>query len=175
MVPRRQGSLRMEALPWALLAVGLCIAFLVFMARGTDRSAASGGTALAALSIAAIQSLYLCYAAAFPARGAAEIAAASAPHISDRTQLYFVGQYRQSLTWYLRREIPFTITSENSNSACNNRTSKNRWIARTSCSTGSKTRMRWPTSIRALIRRCWRRGMPGHVVAHDARSILVSR
>lgn len=172
---RRQGAWQMAALPWAVLAIGLCIAFLVYMMRKRDRAPASGWIALAALSIAAVQSLYMCYAAAYPARGAAAIAAVSAPHISPRTQLYFVGHYRQTLTWYLRREIPvydyvgeleFGMQQSNLKEPMDRAHFLQRWAADTDALAFVEVRD-YPQLLAA--------GMPGREISRDARSVLVSR
>jgi hypothetical protein len=62
--------------------------------------------ALAALTIVGLQTLFMCYSAAYPSRGGGRIAALAAPHVTADTQLFFEGHYRQTLNWYLQRGIP---------------------------------------------------------------------
>ena len=47
----------------------------------------------------------MCYAAAFPARSAAGLASEFVSAIPADTNLYSVGQYRHSLSFYLRRPL----------------------------------------------------------------------
>jgi 4-amino-4-deoxy-L-arabinose transferase-like glycosyltransferase len=172
---RRYGVLNLEALTWSLVTLGLCMAFLLFIWLRRDANAATGWSALAALSIAGIQSIYLCYVVAYPARGATEIAALAAQRISASTDLYFVGHYRQSLTWYLRRKIPvydyvgeleFGMQQSNTTGTMDRGHFLQRWEKDTDALAFIDLHD-YPELVAA--------GMPGHEVARDSRSVMVGR
>jgi 4-amino-4-deoxy-L-arabinose transferase-like glycosyltransferase len=172
---RRVGPLSSGSLIWVAATVGLCVVFLVFTLGRRDVEPADRWLSLAVLSIAGFQSLSMCYNASFPARGAVELAALSAPRISATTQLYFVGHYRQTLSWYLRREIPvydyvgeleFGMQHSNLELPMDS-TRFLRYWQQDSDALAFIT----PRDYAALSAQ----GMPGHVVASDARSIVMSR
>jgi 4-amino-4-deoxy-L-arabinose transferase-like glycosyltransferase len=104
------GWRRMDAMPassmrWALLIASTCIGYLVLTRRGLQRTASQRWYGLAAASIACYQIVALCYAATFPARSDEQILAEVASSIRADTKLYSVGQYRQSLAFYLQRPL----------------------------------------------------------------------
>jgi 4-amino-4-deoxy-L-arabinose transferase-like glycosyltransferase len=173
---RRMGSMPMPSLSWALLGGLICIGYLIFERVRTQGTVAQHWSALAAVSIVGYQVLALCYAATFPARSGEEIVAEVAGAIRPDTKLYSVGQYRQSLAFYLQR--PLAV-----------------YDYRGELDFGMhQAGLTGDGQARDSFLECWQReanavafidpqiyaalsaaGMPGRIVARDAHSIVVAR
>jgi 4-amino-4-deoxy-L-arabinose transferase-like glycosyltransferase len=162
------------ALGWALGALAVCGMSLFYLKGVADADVKKRWLTLAATSIAGFQCLSLCYTGAFPYRSGAELATVMRPHIDADTELFFVGQYRHSLGWYLQRpfhmydyagELAFGM--EHGGAWYGNRAQfLERWRA--------ETKGLAVFSLDAY-EDLQATGMPGRIVARDARSIVVSR
>jgi 4-amino-4-deoxy-L-arabinose transferase-like glycosyltransferase len=172
---RRYGTPPTGAVIWAGATLAVCMALIVYLWRAADASLARRWLALAVTTIAGIQCASMCYAATFTARSAASLASQFEGRITPDTELYSVNQYRHTLSWYLRREMrvydyagELAFGMEHSNGP------------------GEQSRVQflesWQHETKALafidydvydaLRAA---GMPGRIVARDARSIVVSR
>lgn len=172
---RRAHEIQPAAIGWACAVLAL---ILIFALHTRSRAAQDSlrWPALAALSIAGYQCLFMCYAAAFPARSSATLAAQVRESLSPRTQVYSVGQFRHSLTFYLPRTVAiFDYSGE--------------------LAFGMRQAGKPPEGAdRAEFLRAWRddtdaiafidpkvyallaaQGMPGRVIAQDAHSVVVDR
>jgi 4-amino-4-deoxy-L-arabinose transferase-like glycosyltransferase len=173
---RKAGSLPTTALVWAGAVPVLCAALLLYQWKGGSSELGRRWITLGAAGIASIQCLSLCYAAVYPGRSTHKVVDEIAGLITPDTHLYGVAQYRQSLGWYLRREIElYNYHGE---------------LAFGMQHAGPGA---WPRD-RGQFLVLWRQeskaiafidkdiypdlhanGMPGRIVASDARSIVVSR
>ena len=97
------GNLPQPVLVWstAAAALGACAA-LPAQLRMTP---ARGVAILCAASVLGWQFLLVAFSAVPPLRTSKELVVAISDAINPQTQLYSVGQYRHSLTWYLRRNL----------------------------------------------------------------------
>ncbi|HKU17243.1 MAG TPA: phospholipid carrier-dependent glycosyltransferase [Steroidobacteraceae bacterium] len=173
---RRMGSEWPSSLAWAIAAGVLCIGYVIFDGQRSRLDLARRWSVLAAVSIACYQILAMCYAATFPARSGAAVAAQIGASIDANTALYSVGQYRHSVSFYLRRplfvydyrgELEFGL---------------------------SQAGITLPAQDRGKFLECWQAasdaiafidpriyaslaaaGMSGRIVARDAHSIVVAR
>jgi 4-amino-4-deoxy-L-arabinose transferase-like glycosyltransferase len=173
---RRDGSISQLALGYAVAVGVLCIGHLIFDRTDRERSVAQSWAVLAALSVACYQLLALCYAATYPARSAEALAAQFDGQITANTKLYSVGQYRHSLSFYLRRplavydflgELEFGIHQAGLTVADQDLAKfLEHWRQDTHAIAFIDPRI-YPELSTA--------GMPGRIVARDADSIVVAR
>jgi 4-amino-4-deoxy-L-arabinose transferase-like glycosyltransferase len=173
---RRDGSISQLALGYAVAVGVLCIGHLIFDRTDRERSVARSWGVLAALSVACYQLLALCYAATYPARSAEALAAQFDGQITANTKLYSVGQYRHSLSFYLRRplavydflgELEFGIHQAGLTVADQDLAKfLEHWRQDTHAIAFIDPRI-YPELSTA--------GMPGRIVARDADSIVVAR
>jgi len=173
---KRLGSMSASALTWAFIVALICVVYMFFDRNRTQQPVARRWLALAAVSISGYQLLGLCYAASFTARSAAGLASEFAGDIPADTRLYSVGQYRHSLAFYLRRpltvydyagELEFGIRQAGGSIAGRDR---------------KQFLVQWQRETHAIafiepriFGVLTAAGMPGRVVARDARSIVVAR
>jgi len=170
---KQTGVMPASALVWALAAVAVCGIALFYLKGVAEADLKKRWLTLAATSIAGFQCLSLCYAAAFSYRSGAQMAAVVRPHIDADTELFFVGQYRHSLSWYLQRTFhlydyggELTFGMEHGGGRYGNR---------------AQFLERWQAEHKALAvfsldaYEDMKTTVPGRIVARDARSIVVSR
>jgi 4-amino-4-deoxy-L-arabinose transferase-like glycosyltransferase len=173
---RRMGAAWPSSLAWAMAAGLTCIGYVIFDGALAQRGAALRWSALAAVSIACYQILALCYAATFPARSGAEIAAQAGRSIDSGTMLYSVGQYRHSVAFYLRRplavydyrgELELGLHQAGFDADARDRGKfLECWRAATDAIAFID-----PSAYESLAAA----GMPGRIVARDAHSIVMAR
>jgi 4-amino-4-deoxy-L-arabinose transferase-like glycosyltransferase len=173
---QRMGSLSAASLGWAIAGGLICIGYLIFDGVRQQRSVAQRWSVLAAISIATYQALALCYAATFPARSGAEIASEIDGSIEPDTQLFSVGQYRHSMSFYLQRpllvydyrgELDFGMHQAGMTEADLDR---GKFLE---CWQGATDAIAFidPRIFAALTAA----GMPGRILARDAHSIVMAR
>jgi 4-amino-4-deoxy-L-arabinose transferase-like glycosyltransferase len=171
---RQTGGISHQAAAWAVVVL-LLSALLVFVWR-SRAAPARRWMALAAVFIFAIQALFLCYAAAFPARSSARLASLLETPLPAAMPLYAVGQYRPSLNFYLRRDLQvYDFSGELSFGMQQSGLVPEKLD-------GAEFLRRWRAESSALAiiepsvyARLAAQGMPGQVIARDARSVVVSR
>ena len=173
---KRFGLMSAPSLIWALIVALACVIFIFFDRVRTQQPVAQRWLALAAVSITGYQLLGVCYAASFPARSAAGLASEFAGNIPADTKLYSVGQFRQSLAFYLRRplavyayegELEFGLRQAHGTIAGRDQQLfLEHWQKETNAIAFIEPRMYGALSAA---------GMPGRIVARDTRSIVVAR
>jgi 4-amino-4-deoxy-L-arabinose transferase-like glycosyltransferase len=173
---RRMGSMPTSAVSWAIAGGLTCIGYAIFDSARPRNNLAQRWGALAAVSIASYQILALSYAATFPARSGEEIASQIDGSIDGNTQLYSVGQYRHSMSFYLQRplvvyeyrgELEFGMHQAGLSSAdLDRRKFLECWQGATDAIAFIDPRIY--ASLTAA-------GMPGRIVARDAHSIVMAR
>jgi 4-amino-4-deoxy-L-arabinose transferase-like glycosyltransferase len=173
---QRVRSVPTSSIAWAAIVAVGCAIYLALERERSPSGTVRRWTSLAAISIAGYQLLALSYAAAFPARSASGLASEFVGTISADTHLYSVGQYRHSLAFYLRRplavydyvgELEFGMQQAQVTSAARNR---EQFLAHWQTETHAIAFIDF--SVYAALRAA---GMPGRIVARDARSIVVAR
>jgi 4-amino-4-deoxy-L-arabinose transferase-like glycosyltransferase len=164
-----------QAWQWALTGIVVAAAALATLAPGL-RGREPGAAAVTAVSaILAWQCLLCEYAVIPPSRSARELVAAVRPYIGAETRLYSVGQYRESISPYLKRtltlvdyagELQFGLDAEPGRQSA----------------TPVQFTARWDASRDAVaffdpgVWDDWRRrGLPGRVIAADSYTVAVSR
>ena len=102
---QRNGYLAAAALPWLLAAAAVAIAAAVV--SQSLRQEAAGAIAWVTIASAVLgwQFLLSAYAEVPPQRSAYRLAQAVRPLIHPQTQLFSLGQYRETLSPYLRRTV----------------------------------------------------------------------
>jgi 4-amino-4-deoxy-L-arabinose transferase-like glycosyltransferase len=159
---------------WAAVAVACGVGSGIVAWRG-DVSRAPAVVAISAASILGWQCLLAAYAAAPPARSSKELVQAVSAQVGPHTELYSVGQYRHTISPYLRRtlvlvgyagELEFGLRQEPGR----------QWATR------DEFLARWAASPDAVafftpsVYEQYRaKGLPGRVIARDDESIVVSR
>jgi 4-amino-4-deoxy-L-arabinose transferase-like glycosyltransferase len=172
---QRMESMSESSMIWAIVGGLTCIGYVIFDRARPQRSPVQRWGVLGAVSIACYQVLALCYAATFPARSAEELAAEVAGNIHADTRLYSVAQYRHSLAFYLQRplfvydyrgELDFGMRQAGQ-TAGEQDLGKflEHWRKETDAIAFIDPRVY--VSLSAA-------GMPGRIVARDARSIVVA-
>jgi 4-amino-4-deoxy-L-arabinose transferase-like glycosyltransferase len=172
----RMGSISKASLGWAIVGGLICLGYLGLDRMRPQRSPAQRWAVLAAVSVGCYQVLALCYAATFPARSGETMAAEIAGHIQPNTQLYSVGQYRHSLSFYLQRplvvydyrgELEFGMQQAGITGADLER---RKFLE---CWRGASDAIAFidPRIYDSLTAA----GMPGRILARDARSIVMAR
>jgi 4-amino-4-deoxy-L-arabinose transferase-like glycosyltransferase len=170
---RRHGSIGTGSALWALTGVVASLAAFLFARRRTHERASAAWLAIAAAAIVAIQGLIMAYAFLPPMRSAKMLAADLAP-LGERGTIYSVGQFRHTLVFYLEHPMEvFAYTGELE-------------FGLTQAGVGPREitdfQRRWAAEHDALAfmeptlyAQLQAAGMPGHVIARDARSVAVSR
>jgi 4-amino-4-deoxy-L-arabinose transferase-like glycosyltransferase len=168
---RRNAYLPQPAIAWALAASAVSIAAWLVARRSAVLPAV---TASVLGALFAWQGLLCEYGVVPPARSAQQLAAAVQPYLSASTPLYSVGQYRETLSPYLRRtlqlagyegELQFGLTEEPQR-----RLSTEQFAARWSA--GGEAVAFFDPGVWDEWRR---RGLPGRVIAADNYTVAVSR
>jgi len=172
----REPSISTSTITWAALVAAGAAMYLALERGRQQNSMANRWMSLAAVSIMGYQLLAMCYAAAFPARSATGLASEFVKAIPAETNLYSVGQYRHSLSFYLRRplivydyvgELAFGMQQARVSPAARNREQfLEHWQNETSAIAFID-----PAVYKTLLAA----GMPGRVIARDARSVVVAR
>jgi len=172
----RESSMSTSTITWAALVAAGAAMYLALERDRQQNSMANRWTSLAAVSIVGYQLLAMCYAAAFPARSAAGLASEFVKAIPADTSLYSVGQYRHSLSFYLQRplivydyvgELEFGMQLARVSAEARNREQfLEHWQGETSAIAFID-----PAVYKALLAA----GMPGRIIARDARSVVVAR
>ena len=167
------GKLPQAVLAWstATAALGACAAILTQLRIAPAR----GVWLLCVASVLGWQCLLTAFAAVAPLRTAKELVAAISEEIKPQTPLYSVGQYRHTLTWYLRRnlvlvgfagELEFGIGQEPGKESASRAEFLTRWRA-----SSDAVAFFAPAAYddyRML-------GLPGRVVVRDGTTVVVSR
>jgi hypothetical protein len=173
---QQSGAVRPGVLAWTLVAV---LAGLLPLAAGFLRKAvhseSAGWLLLAAASMIGYQALFMAYADLPRERTAKAMATQIGPRIGPETDLYAVGQYRHSLSFYLERK--FRIAGYEGEFEFG--------FARggpTAMLDFDEFRRRWDASVDAVAvidtktyPQLADQRLPGRVIATDGRSVAVSR
>ncbi|MEJ1966879.1 MAG: glycosyltransferase family 39 protein [Gammaproteobacteria bacterium] len=164
---RKNGIVPIELFVWCGVAAFVAVA---------AAAAARRGWAVAAVgAILAIQGLLMGYANLAPLRTAKPLVAEVRPFIGPETELFSVNQYRQSVAPYLgatlrmvgyRGELDFGLTQEPAGFIPSLERFAEEWSARTDAVAFVD-----PAAFEVLRAR----EVPMHVVARDARSVVVAR
>jgi 4-amino-4-deoxy-L-arabinose transferase-like glycosyltransferase len=173
---RQSGAIAPGVAAWTLVAV---LAGLLPLAAGFLRKAARSESAewllLAAASMIGYQALFMAYADLPRERTAKAMAMQIGPRIAPGTELYAVGQYRPSLSFYLERrfrvvayvgEFEFGFTRGGDTAMLDMGGFRQRWNAS-------------PDAVAVIEPKTYAQlaaeGLPGQVIASDGRSVAVSR
>lgn len=171
---RRNSYVPHEALLWAGAAVltAVAAAALTWRAWPAARTAAFLGTAVAA--ILSWQCLVCEYSVIPPARSARELVRAARPHIGASTPLYSVGQYRETVSPYLKRTLQLVAYEGELRFGLDQEPQRRM--------TMPEFAARWSAGGEAVaffdpgVWDEWRRrGLPGRVIAVDDYTVAVSR
>jgi 4-amino-4-deoxy-L-arabinose transferase-like glycosyltransferase len=172
----RQGAVSMLAILCCLTGAIMGVVYLAIEQLRSPRALSYRWAELAALSIAGYQFLGLGFAASLASRSGQTLAMQLVQRIPTDAHLYSVGQYRQTLTFYLRR--PVDIYDYSGELDFGMRQASEPPEER---GTGAFLRQ-WRQETRAiafmdpgLYVELSAAGMPGHIVARDARSVAVAR
>jgi len=172
---KQSGVLPSGTLGWALSACGLYGLALFYLKGVSDSDLEKRWVTLAATSIAAFQCLSMSYAASYPGRSGATLAAQLRPRLAPDTHLYAVNQYRHSLSWYLGREFRIYEYSGELAFGMQHADHAGPWDR-------AQFLAHWQAETRAMAviasdvyPELQAAGLPGTIVARDARSIVVSR
>ncbi len=169
----RAGKLSTEVLAWT----SLCTAMALCAALAT-RAVFAAPRPIFLLCVAGVlgwQSLLSAYAAVPPLRTGKELAALAGAQIDPRTVLYSVGQYRHTLSWYLRRtlivvgytgELEFGLDAETDREPMSRQEFLQRWRA-----SSDAVAFFAPPDYDD----CRKQGLPGQVIANDGTTVVVSR
>jgi 4-amino-4-deoxy-L-arabinose transferase-like glycosyltransferase len=171
---RRNAYVPHAALGWVGAAVAAALAAAALAWRARPALSATPLIAGAAGALLAWQCLLCAYSVTPPARSARELVSAVRGLVTPDTELYSVGQYRETLSPYLRRtlqlveyegELQFGLREE-----------PGRGLARAAFV------QRWSAPVAAVaffdpgVWDQWRRaGLPGRVIAADNYTVAVSR
>jgi len=169
---RRYGFLPPTAMPW-LIAAGIAAAYGVFATWKRDVTRAALVWATAASAILGWQCLLSAYTE-LPERSSRKLVMTVKPLIGPRTELFSIGQYRETLSPYLQRtltlvdfegELAFGISQEPAH-ALNAAAFLARWNASTNA----------VVFIPPALLDTWQsRGMQGKVIGGDNQTLVVSR
>src|SRR6185436_2055610 len=173
---QRLGAVSESTVVWATLVGAVGLGFVFFDRLRTHAALTSRWAALAVVSVAGYQMLTLCYAAAFSTRSAQQLAMEFGSQNHADARLYSVGQFRHSLSFYLRRPLAvYDYVGELDFGM--------RQAGLTADARGPKQFLvQWQKETNAfafmdpkLFATLTAAGMPGRVVARDSRSIVVAR
>jgi hypothetical protein len=169
---RRYGFFPPAAIPW-LIAASIAAAYGVFATWKRDVTQTALVWATAASAILGWQCLLSAYSE-LPERSAYKLVMTVKPLIGPQTELFSIGQYRESLSPYLQRtltpvefdgELEFGISQEPAR-ALNAATFLARWNASTNA----------VVFLPPAILDSWRtRGLQGRVIGGDNQTLVVSR
>jgi 4-amino-4-deoxy-L-arabinose transferase-like glycosyltransferase len=169
---RRYGFLPPTAIPW-LIAASIAAAYGVFATWKRDATRAAVVWATAASAILGWQCLLSAYTE-LPERSSYKLVMTVKPLIGPQTELFTIGQYRETLSPYLHRtltpvdfdgELAFGISEEPAR-ALNAAAFLARWNASTNA----------VAFISPEIIDTWRaKGLQGRVIGGDNRTLVVSR
>jgi 4-amino-4-deoxy-L-arabinose transferase-like glycosyltransferase len=160
---------------WSAAAIAVGLLSLALRALGAVPQSAAAALILSAASVLGWDCLLAAYTAMPPLRTGKAVALAALPAIRPQTDLFSVGEYRHSLTFYLGRpmvlvgyagELQFGVEQE----------PRKAWV------TPEDFVARWRESQDAvaffapeIFNSYQSSGLPGRVVATDARTVVVSR
>jgi 4-amino-4-deoxy-L-arabinose transferase-like glycosyltransferase len=159
---------------WALAALASTLVAVVFTLVAPPAGAPRAALVTSVAAILAWQFLLCAYTVIPPARSARDLVAATRPSIGAATELYSVGQYRESVSPYLGRtlqlvafegELQFGLNEEPAR-----RMGLDEFVARWSAA-GDAVAFFDPGVWDSLRRK----GLPGRVVAADNYTVAVSR
>jgi 4-amino-4-deoxy-L-arabinose transferase-like glycosyltransferase len=169
---RRYGFFQPTAIPW-LVAASIAAAYGVFATWKRKSSGPALAWATAASAILGWQCLLSAYTE-LPERSSRKLVMTVKPLIGPRTELFTIGQYRETLSPYLQRtltpvefegELEFGISQEPAR-ALNAEAFLARWNASTNA----------VVFIPPAILDTWRsRGLQGRVIGGDDQTLVVSR
>jgi 4-amino-4-deoxy-L-arabinose transferase-like glycosyltransferase len=172
---RKNSDLPQEVLVWLLVALAASLTAVALTWRRAPRELLTGAFATAAAGALAWQALLCAYAFMPPMRSARDLAALTLPYVHPDTQLYSVGQYRETLSPYLKRtlvvvgftgELELGLSLEPGREDLPEAQFVGRWRSATDA-VGFFDPHVWE-HYRA-------QGLPGRVVAADAYTVAVSR
>ncbi|MBM2854171.1 MAG: hypothetical protein HW417_1099 [Steroidobacteraceae bacterium] len=173
---RRSGAVDPGLAGWVMLAaaIGLMPAFVGFRMAAAE-SQLTKWVALAAASIIAYQTLIMAYSMVPPGLSARTLAMQVKPHVSPKTELFSVGQFHNTLPFYLERTlqvVSFTGELEFGLDQAGN-------AAKVDL---QRFRELWDPSLDAiafiepaLYQKLVEAKLPGRVLANDGRTVAVIR
>jgi len=163
------------AVAWVGAAVAVMFVAILTMRMQEQSDAVVPTVAIAAAMTFAWQCFLAAYVAIPPTRSAKELVAAAQPYIHPQTALYSVGQYRETISPYLRRtlilvqfrgELDFGLNAEPGRQEASAAEFEARWTASTD-------------AVAFFGPQLWdeyrHKGFPGRVIAADHYTIAVSR
>jgi len=163
------------AVAWVGAAVAVMFVAILTMRMQEQSDAVVPSVAIAAAMTFAWQCFLAAYVAIPPTRSAKELVAAAQPYIHPQTALYSVGQYRETISPYLRRtlilvqfrgELDFGLNAEPGRQEASAAEFEARWTASTD-------------AVAFFGPQLWdeyrHKGFPGRVIAADHYTIAVSR
>ena len=174
----RDGMIPAQAVGWAIAAAVAALA-AVGASRGQREPAAAGwpSLAVAALFVFIWQALLCEYTVIPPSRSAYTLVQAIAPQVKPGTDLYSVGEYRQTIPPYLGRTLTLVDFAGTGELDFGEESEPGRQTA-----TPQQFIHQWDASRDAIAffdPRVWdhyrRQGLPGRVIAQDSFTIAVSR
>ena len=151
------------------------LATAVVLAIVSVTSAKRSGMAAAAASILSFQALMMSYSALPPVRTAKSLVAATRPYIRPDTALFSIGQYRQSIAPYLGRtlrlglyegELEFGVTHTSGQYIGTLEEFASEWQRKSDAIAFIEPE---------LVAQLDQRGIPLRILAHDDRSVAISR
>jgi 4-amino-4-deoxy-L-arabinose transferase-like glycosyltransferase len=159
---------------WAVIAV-VSMLVAVVTSWGHREGAAAPAVVVTAAAAFAWQAFMMALGNVPPARSARDLVAAVQPYVHPQTALYSVGQYRETISPYLRRtltlvefegELEFGLHAEPGKQMATSTDFVTRWEASTD-------------AVAFFGPKVWdayrHRGLPGRVIAADNYTIAVSR
>ena len=163
------------AVAWVGAAVAVMFVALVAMRMQQGADAVVPTVAIAAAITFAWQCFLTAYVAIPPTRSAKDLVAAAQPYIHPQTALYSVGQYRETISPYLRRtltlvqfrgELDFGLNAEPGRQEASAAEFEARWNASSD-------------AVAFFGPQLWdeyrHKGFPGRVIAADHYTVAVSR
>ncbi|HVW70486.1 MAG TPA: phospholipid carrier-dependent glycosyltransferase [Steroidobacteraceae bacterium] len=163
------------ALIWAGTAVAVVLGVVVATWRRQASGAAGPAVAIAAAAAFAWQCFMSALAVTPPAHSARDLVAATRPYVHPQTELFSVGQYRETISPYLRRtltlvgfegELEFGLHAEPGRQAAAPEEFVSRWRASRD-------------AVAFFGPKVWdeyrRKGLPGRVIAADNNTVAVTR
>jgi 4-amino-4-deoxy-L-arabinose transferase-like glycosyltransferase len=160
---------------WVIGAVVATLAGMLVSRIARRRDELAPVVAIAAAVTLAWQCFLAAYTAIPPTRSARDLVAAAKPYIHPETELYSVGQYRETISPYLQRtltlvqfrgELDFGLNAEPGRQEASASDFITRWNASTDA-----VAFFGPT----LWEEYRHKGLPGHVIAADHYTVAVSR
>ncbi len=171
----RNGIVPIDVILWCLAAMLVSVVGMLGVRSAGPPLGPQAVLAVAASAILGWQFLLTAYSMTPPTRSARDLAAAVEPYVRHGTPLYSVGQFRHTLLPYLRRtltvvgytgELQFGLNAEPGRSAATAAEFIARWTSGASAVAFFEP-SEWP--------RYQERHFPGHVIAADSETIVVSR